>query len=288
MTTHCTRTLALLLPAIVATAGATLAAPEARADTCDFEPPMPPVPLPENYDWTILGAAWCSELVDCGMVDTNQHGNCVALYLEATASPSLEIVPPDDILRGDEVSFEFTCQDSEEYKNGTITCVPCGGGDSSNDGGTTEGGEESSEGGGGYCGDGTCDPSYGEDCGTCEADCRCGYPGTCVDAMCLDGCDGRSCGPDLYDPTRQCGSCPDDPEWACNDEGQCECTDVILSGDHGCLPKYDLCGELIEPEECGPGLVCDGSTDMCVECINSLDCGSGDCCEGTCVSLGCC
>ncbi|MBX7080182.1 MAG: hypothetical protein K1X88_13390 [Nannocystaceae bacterium] len=205
----------------------------ARADSCDFAPPLPPTPLPPDFDWRTLATAWCDELLECNALgSTADRDGCVGVYLQALASPQVGLIPAVDTLSGPEVSYSVSCQDSEEFKRGEITCNPCDGGDG--------GGGEGSE-----------DPCSG------STDPCCGDPDPCC------GSDDPCCG--SLDPC--CGSndpCCGNPDPCCADPELCRDTDgdVCVCGidpDCECESTGDIC-------YCGdPGCSCDtdGDTDPC-------------------------
>ena len=69
------------------------------------------------------------------------------------------------------------------------------------------------------CGNGACEPEYGEDAASCAADCQC-----------IPDCDGKGCGDDGCGGS--CGECPDPFE--CSSSGVCEvpvdCGDDLCTG----------------------------------------------------------
>jgi hypothetical protein len=126
------------------------------------------------------------------------------------------------------------------------------------------------------CGNGICEPDYGEDCGLCEVDCGpcCGNgvcePGRGEDCgSCSTDC-GECCGNGVCEPGRgeNCGSCSAD----C---GRC-CGNGLCEGGRGedCASCPSDCGRC-----CGDGLCERSRGENCGTC--SRDCGS--CCgNGTC------
>lgn len=150
------------------------------------------------------------------------------------------------------------------------------------------------------CGNGMCEPDYGEDCATCEDDCGpCCGNGTCEPDRgetcdtCPDDC-GACCGngtcEEEYD--EDCDTCPDDCGACCGngtceeeydedcetceeDCGECEpeCGDGVCNGDENCATCPDDCGECPEPV-CGNGTVEPGE-----DCESSADCDEGYFCS---------
>jgi hypothetical protein len=167
------------------------------------------------------------------------------------------------------------------------------------------------------CGDGICQPGAGEDCITCERDCRgkvdgnphrrycCGDDVDCTDSRCNADpwiCDGTPAGPYC------CGDGPcNGPEDSTNCAIDCQ---VVFCGDGNCDASEDQCdcvndcGTPPDSESiCGDGIDndCDLNTDCedgdCVDdsvcfilcgqrgdpCIDGIDCCSGACKNnGTC------
>ena len=136
---------------------------------------------------------------------------------------------------------------------------------------------------GACCGNGICEPVYGETCGTCVTDCGCECgeicdAGLCVFMACADlECGGNGCG-------GSCGTCP--THYEC-DSGLCQyipwCGDEECNGDEQC----DIC-----PADCG--LCCgDGwctaeDGEDCISCPADCSCDCGEeCQEGTCVFTTC-
>jgi predicted RNA-binding protein with TRAM domain len=178
-------------------------------------------------------------------------------------------------------------------------CQGCGDGTCNAD----ENCDECPEDCGSCCGNGTCEPDYGEDCGTCEDDCgACCGNGTCEPGRdetcdtCPDDC-GACCGngtcEEEYD--EDCGTCPDDCGDCCGN-GTCEadrdetcdtcpddCGDCCGNGtceaDYGedCETCEDDCGACAP--ECGDGICngdedCETCPDDCGECPEPV-CGNG-------------
>jgi hypothetical protein len=126
------------------------------------------------------------------------------------------------------------------------------------------------------CGNGICEPDYGEDCGLCEADCGpcCGNgvcePGRNEDCGTCEADCGACCGNGICEPGRgeDCGSCSADCGSCCGN-GLCE------SGrGENCSTCSSDCGRC-----CGNGLCEKDRGENCATC--SRDCGR--CCgNGTC------
>ena len=127
------------------------------------------------------------------------------------------------------------------------------------------------------CGDGFCDPSVGENCSTCFADC--GKCATCGDGTCQTTESCSSCPGD-------CGTCPTCPDGYCNGTEDCEscaadCGECPGCGDKKCDAKTETCFTC--PEDCGacptcgdgkccdPAHGCDPPTETCASC--EIDCG---------------
>lgn len=160
------------------------------------------------------------------------------------------------------------------------------------------------------CGNGTCQPEYGEDCGTCAADCGpCCGNGLCEAgrnedcASCAQDC-GQCCGNGVCETGRgeSCATCAGDCGSCCGN-GLCEagrnencrtcdrdcgaCTPVpacgngTCSGAETCTSCPADCGTCTPvPPSCGDG-TCQAS-ENCTSCAS--DCGpcAGTCGDGTC------
>jgi hypothetical protein len=149
----------------------------------------------------------------------------------------------------------------------------------------------------GFCGNGVCEPSIGEDCVSCSADCRgkqsgkpssrycCGdgdgqSPIGCADQRCAQGADwqcsdtaspGSCCGDGACTGSENgincavdCGACIPQAE-ICNDgadndcDGWADCSDADCSDDAACAPPPSACD--------GDGVCEDGE-----DCNNCVDC----------------
>jgi len=184
-----------------------------------------------------------------------------------------------------------TCESGENCNNCPDDCVSGGGGAS--------------------CGDGICQPSAGEDCRTCDLDCRGKLNGTPSKQYCCGdnvNCTDSRCNTDPW----VCDDMPADP-YCCGD-GTCEgaedssnceldcgplpfCGDAICNGaEDQCSCPGDCCATAPPTESaCGDGCDndCDGLTDGndpdCVCRAKGDPCTTGaDCCSGSCKGNGIC
>ena len=98
--------------------------------SCTFNPPQPPNPIPANYNWRPLAEQWCQQLTDCGSVSAT----CVDDYLNTINNPPAGITivdnPPStpsattgsEGVKEDDGFEDLICENSEEYLSGTISC----------------------------------------------------------------------------------------------------------------------------------------------------------------------
>ncbi len=155
-------------------------------------------------------------------------------------------------------SCEEACYvDLMEYENGNaITCLEYGVYD------------EDAE----CCGDGICDLTVNESCGSCEDDC-----GACISAP--------ACGQNGCEQGENCENCPDDCgscnySSSCNDNGKCDrgepkdCTDCMATGycaqDSDC-PDFDGYTYLCVTDQC----VLQDLPSVTTTCNLPTDCDSG-------------
>src|SRR2546427_4800637 len=91
----------------------------AQEHPCDPQVPVPPDPIPPNFDWTPLARDWCGQLADCGF----NTSTCVDDYLAAIRDgvPAGGTLPPEGI---DEASASdmLRCEDSDEFAAGLVNC----------------------------------------------------------------------------------------------------------------------------------------------------------------------
>jgi hypothetical protein len=113
------------------------------------------------------------------------------------------------------------------------------------------------------CGDGTCDASIGESCGTCTQDC-----GTCV--VCGNGSCDASVGESCETCEQDCGPCSTCGNGIC-DNGE---SDDDCAQDCGCGAPGQTCNS---DDDAPAGCFCD---DICF--------GHGDCCADACDVCGRC
>jgi hypothetical protein len=96
----------------------------ARA-SCDPSVPMPPNPLPANFDWTPLAQGWCSQLAQCGY---NTAG-CVADYMSVIQSGGVVSGGSGgEATTTQSATVQLACEDSDEYAAGQTSCatLTCG------------------------------------------------------------------------------------------------------------------------------------------------------------------
>jgi hypothetical protein len=94
------------------------------ADCDSFKIPIPPDPMPPNFDWAPLAADWCRYLARCSGYDTT---GCARVYLDAVAHPITKPVLPLASDGGTKssaggTSSVMTCLDSENYWSGLDPC----------------------------------------------------------------------------------------------------------------------------------------------------------------------
>ena len=92
----------------------------AQEGGCNPQVPMPPDPLPPDFDWTPLALDWCAQLDDCGF----NTANCVNDYLAAIGGgvPPAGSMPPEGT---DEAFAGVTlgCEDSDEFAMGLVNWI---------------------------------------------------------------------------------------------------------------------------------------------------------------------
>ncbi len=122
----------------------------------------------------------------------------------------------------------------------------------------------------GFCGDGVCEPTIGEDCLSCDVDCNGDQTAPVIfDRFCCG--DGAGIGSvNCSDP--RCTA----TGWECGPTG------IDCCGDDVCGPSEDACGCTLD---CGPPplkeAVCDDAFDQ--DCDGQVDCDDLDCCmDATC------
>jgi len=221
--------------------------------------------------------AQCSDGLFCNGAETCTASTCAAGTPPCTASQSCD--ENGDFCFVEACDHDGTCESGENCENCADDCI---------------------EGGAGGCGNGVCEPSLGEDCLSCSADCRgrqggspkgrfcCGdgagsTPVNCSDSRCTsDGfacsatipvpyccgdttCSGAesscSCGLDCGAPVGEAGRCANDEDDDC--DGLVDCLDPQCTGDPACAgPTCDGDGN------CEPG-------ENCTNCGNDCSSRSG-------------
>ncbi len=124
-----------------------------------------------------------------------------------------------------------------------------------------------------YCGDGTCNEDYGEDCDTCFPDCedRC----TCGDRICQDGIPETGGPNPEEDLGENCLSCPEDCGGVCCPNGFCDIHEDCLK----CPADCGICENQVAAAQenfgwCGDRF-CDASIGETVSSC-AADCDTGE------------
>ena len=151
------------------------------------------------------------------------------------------------------------------------------------------------------CGNGQCDKYVGEeDCETCPEDCGCLEDECCTTGVCIfcHGCGDGVCEPEYGDT---CGSCPEDCPCGCGEECVEESCDFTACqekdcGDDGCGGSCGECGEhyacleetCVYQPWCGNGTCDPDAEEQCNSCPLDCECGCGEqCLDGECTFVAC-
>ena len=112
------------------------------------------------------------------------------------------------------------------------------------------------------CGNGVCERSKGEDCGTCPRDCRCSSGRVCRNNRCVP-VQNNSCGNGTCerDKGEDCGTCPRD----------CRCSSGRVCRNNRCVP--------VQNNSCGNGTCERDKGEDCGTCPSDCVCPTGKTCQ---------